>query len=557
MNLIFTQIFVFNFTQNISKMQAKLYSEDDFKCLLQRPFVEILKFMIEIGRHNRKYPDETILIPYTSIPTDVISKKIRSELENSKLIYIMNGVRNLSGACRNFKLMSLDIIKEIMDNQYPYLKNLSYENYVIAGSAAALLCGKIDNTICYQPGDIDIFMYSDNNKNQSYEDQTYKDKYVKCLKDIEKVLIDAKYDISIGRHSNCTNFVGNNEDGPNIDIQIIHKVHSSRQSILAKFDISPSKALYDGKMFYFTLDGALAHYFGINVIDYQIDTPAFLQRIYKYCYTYNYSMIIPNLHTIDFINVRGNSSEYTTDKFITNTHRYKIVRYDGTNSDTPKIDFQFTPTVNDNENYHIKFNISKYSTECYGMIAMGFILAGRYDLVAVFANNTRDLINNFQTVNFKECLLNDVINSKYSETIDKFVGSKYSELLRNCRLICEKFPISQTNMELLKAYQIGMESILTERTQFFEEIVKPIYENLKTIKPTNFNVKNRKLSSDLWGPKARPFKTTFCYEQKFMLLLCFKRLKNERQFPYIYFDKGLIQLILKAIDVQQILTYLQ
>jgi hypothetical protein len=285
-----------------------LLSAETFAALTQRDPKEILQLMLEISENSRFYPDRALLVPFTSIPVEPPSKDLRV----ADFGWLFAG----HGNCRLQPLPTMDAVAKRIKRMLPIADTLSWKGYAAAGSFAALLCQPITSTndpayTASYPGDIDFYPYcSIKDRSELSMEEAAMLSYVNFLDEMGTVA-KSKYltntnvlkpfckSVTTKRSLNCTTITFEREYSYDGYIyinkyQFIHRAQTSPVSAVVGFDLSSSKAFYDGKMVYFTLDAALCLYFGINPVDWRRESPSHMHRIEKY-HRYNYTPIFVGL----------------------------------------------------------------------------------------------------------------------------------------------------------------------------------------------------------------------------------------------------------------------
>lgn len=536
-----------------------------FEIITNWPRDDILRLMLGYSQKSRSNPDDVILVPYDCIrresPRDIGAK-------NFNRLFLGEG------ECRNYGLQPFEFIKDAFDKFIPYLKDLDFNGYVIAGSTPLLFTGsypKADNPEpLRKPSDIDIFLYGD----ITSLTLTYSRLLGDITIAIRRIAPEARFRVT--RNINCTNIY---IEGPNVypmidKIQIIHRRYTTKQSVVVGFDQMPCQTFYDGHMVYYTLSAALAHYFGINPIDWRRESPSFVRRIEKYS-SYGYVPICPYL---DFSLVEEMTKPLITGDNtsiipiyyagfiaieVTKRHvKYKIRDPTTSKRKTEYVNvpmLRFNRKQENGEDYYITNNDYEISginrnTGC-GFLNMSLVRKGKEQWAYVVSEDPTKILNGFERPDLGTFLREIIHGSTAAEYFD---DKDYHVHLTRVNEIASKRPLSEMQLEEYCNLQRKMREIFDERVRYFESKLKPTYDDLKTIRfstsnpgaqySSTFNPVIRHSPQEFWGPKCRPYNTTILYEQKYETVLCIKRNKQEGVVPYNLFYRDLVNLLLEYID---------
>jgi len=303
-----------------------IVSREAFAKILTWPEPEILKFMLAFAQHSRLNPDDVALVPYVNFPDPGEDATIRRQRKTQvkDFGYLFAG----NGKCRKYIYIPYNEVLGHMKRHMPWLDKISFEGYVMAGSCPLLYCAEYktphggSQNIKYEPHDADFYLVNNSNANNKCVDNDSTDEtvmacYRRFLTDMEEAFKADEHDgwsalkeSYTTRNENCTTIASAQYDLSHV--QIVHRVFKSKQAVVVGFDQIPCKVFYDGHpyldviyeqqetiveysgMTYFTLDAALAHYFGINPVDWRRESPSHMRRVEKY-QGYGYCPIFPGL----------------------------------------------------------------------------------------------------------------------------------------------------------------------------------------------------------------------------------------------------------------------
>jgi hypothetical protein len=305
--------------KNTLMSDYNLLSAETFAALTQREPKEILRLMLEISENSRFYPDQALLVPFTSIPTEP-----PNDVHARDFGWLFAG----EGKCRTNFLPSIEIVNDRIKQLIPFGDTLSWNGYVAAGSFAALICQGLSSTqdpvyMPNRPRDVDFYPYcSLKDRGELSMEESAMLHYVSFLDEMG-IVAKSKYltstnvlksfckSVMTKRNLNCTTVTFERNysyDGYSciIDYQFIHRDYASPTAVVIGFDLLASKVFYDGKMVYFTVDAAMCLYFGINPVDWRRESPSHMHRIDKY-QRYSYTPIFVGLES----NLAKDLNDYT------------------------------------------------------------------------------------------------------------------------------------------------------------------------------------------------------------------------------------------------------
>ena len=286
-------------------------SDEEFTNILLKNPKSILEMMMNISHFSRLYPDEAPVINYLNIPR---SPPQGVAIRDFGRLFAGTGV------CRTMDLPSPNLVSRRISKTVPFMKKLSFNGYVIAGSYPVLMCqpasGNAHNEPDYTdlshfPSDVDFYPFFTAPSNGDSPEVRIMPSYISFLSDIdsicsegeytdgdEKCKFESKKSVTI-RREHCTTISFEAQNNYNmsqaiLEYQIIHRAHTSPVSVIVGFDQPACKAYYDGEDIYFTLDAALCLYFGINPVDWRRESPSHAARYIKYL-DYGYSPIFTGL----------------------------------------------------------------------------------------------------------------------------------------------------------------------------------------------------------------------------------------------------------------------
>lgn len=562
--------------------EYNLFSATDFAALVQREPREILKLMLEISESSRLYPDQALLVPFTSIPTEVPTNV---HMRDFGSLFVGDGL------CRRAKLPSMEMVNKRIRSLMPFSSKLNWDGYVAAGSFAALVCQGTtyvdnDDYMSHRPGDVDFYpyCYPKDRKDTSLQDAIMI-KYINFLAEIDAISIST-YDNKLGhmlpicesiftkRSTNCTtitmelDFEFRNSSYTIKDYQFIHRAYSSPTSVVVGFDLLACKAFYDGKMVYFTLDAALCLYFGINPVDWRRESPSHMHRIRKYC-EYGYCPIFPGL-TLDLAKELSERTGYYLPKCqlfkATNQYETIAMQFNGVALDhliagrqNPQLlqdkewllwnkQFNYTclnledvPDMPFSRNYEESdYDVWKEGISSHNHHLLTTAVRKKYSLLYVYCDgNPLQIVTDPQETSVRQAMM---------AVLDKETAPFYLGTSRVTELDAEikTYVIRKHGVPALK---LEKHNIIEARIKELEAAIEPYMAKLRggvefiTSKPGAqftgcFKPIIRQTPRDYWGSRCVPFEPSRLYRMK-MTLLCIRR----------YYDPILRQLDRHVVQI--------
>lgn len=284
----------------------------DFEQILKRSPEDILQLMLQVAQAHRSDPANAYIIDFDDIPKEPPTIK----LEDFGWLAVDYSNRTV----RTVPLHDREEVRERMLNWLPFMDELSFEGYVIAGSFVILAC---TSSADESPSDIDFYPIYDPAEVSDKHNITAHDlvmrSYQRFLSDMDECFEnlvprapESKLNITVTRTEQCTTIrhsmdsadlgARNNPNAGALNwsfmareqYQIIQRAHTSAPGVVVGFDLLCCKAYARGEDIIFTLDAALCLYFGINPIDWRRESPSHIHRILKY-ERYGFVPIFPGL----------------------------------------------------------------------------------------------------------------------------------------------------------------------------------------------------------------------------------------------------------------------
>lgn len=567
---------------------GQLVSKESFLTILKWPEPDILRFMLAFAQHSRTRPDDVALVPYINIPRKALDDPTGPSLKNQHThVKDFGSLFAEKGKCRQHSLPDYKAVHRKMNDDMPWLKHMSFEGYVMAGSCPLLYasCHYDNGQLEYSPNDADFYLVIDKS---TLDGNGAMKCYERCLKDFENAFekeeqLDGQ--VLTRRNLNCTTIY--NSSYRLQSMQIVHRVFSSNQAVVVGFDQIPCKVFYsnatfvshDGEsdsvqtydgMTYFTLDAALAHYFGINPVDWQRESPSHMRRVVKY-HGYGYCPIFPGLdidvyhYLKDHHDKRNKEHGEDDDQLTPRTGFYPLPScgiilnmFDAIGGNGKRIHVNNKVTVG--YNLAITFNVnilqpnlepdsqteeipensadSDYCDDmedddinslkgklCYHNLST--IIKDKPQFLVVYCKKPTDIVSNYKQTTSRQVLLH-ISKQRLSRF---YFGNDDVYAQRSvCLLLQEKknIPMSDSHIEELSRSHKLLRELIDVRCTELDAKLNPVTEDLKNIRfnrsspgaqfTASFNPIVRSHPRDYWGPMYKPFPTTFFPEQKMMLL---------------------------------------
>jgi len=574
------------------KTSHNLVSIETFKSFLKWHPRDILKFILMVSRYNRLYPNDVVLVPYTSICHDDIRDKPRlTFVKDFERLFAGNGI------CRDYEFEQYENVQDVLHRDMGFLSELKYDNYVIAGDFPFAYCGRFTKdgeNIINKQTDISIYLISAevcNTKDPIVQQEMAFKIYSNLLNELQTIFkkITSIKEIFISRDVNSTTIDLNQVFKENI--RIIHKIFPSKQSLIASFDQILSKVFYEpspnlslsennetSSMIYFTLDAALCHYYGICPIDAENENPINLKNCKKY-FNLGYNVLFPGLSfgLIDYFH----KHKEIINEFTSIYKSYSLPGIDLIVRETDSGNNRVIKDKNQDEKISVNKVIEKIdfhpniTNDLKTRYLSLFLLTGNknkkchadYLVLSYVIDNKLDYIFSFYRITNCEYLLsltsNIIIFPKIRELLIQlqeysdicyYLGEanieEYWKIRTEAKKLISEFPTSDSNLDEYKKLCHKGDEIITARTNEIDAILIPALKRLKVIEFAIFNFKpcGGVNFQNYWGSQYVPFKTGLCISQKFTMFLIWKLRKREN--PYFgKLGKDIIFLLFKLIDL--------
>lgn len=497
-----------------------LVSKETFSQILSWHPEDILKFMLNYSQFSRLNPDSVALVEFKSIP-----KKCPSRTFVKDFGWLFMG----DGECRKRHLTSDDEYLQLMIENYPILEHLKFENYVLAGSCPLLHCTQYlhlrDITEHVNvPGDLDFYLVADTEE-EGFE------VYCKLLEEISTYL--KEINCLTSRNKNCTTITWNDEIPQTL--QIIHRIFKTKQATVVGFDQTPCKVFYNKENgipnIYYTLDAALALFFGINPIDWRRESQNHAMRYIKYL-NYGFVPIFPGLP----FPAKNNLDDYENYKLPGITLNFVVfrtrqrVRNKNYVREKALHQLHFKDSDKQESDYgdHKEININRFYYHSLSMLVKEKLEA----VSLVIENVPSFIVNQWNELNIKDLLL-----KLHNEEKLKFYFGEYDGWHLNCYYE-EKQRISQfkiltdSQLEELASLNFKIKTLIEKRTQILKERYDLVLQNLVQVKfnssnpgtqyTASFNPILRKGPKAYWGEKCIFFEYDLNFKSKFTFYLIWK-----------------------------------
>jgi hypothetical protein len=524
---------------------------EEFSSLVKQDPKEILKYMMEIAQASREFPDHALIISFESIPKDAPSNIAIREFGR------LFAAARRSGLCRQGKLDEFSEVEERLENWFPNLEEMSFNGYVLAGSAVVLACQVFQNGERSTPSDLDfypIYDPKDLRKNNKSVQDLIMIPYNKFLEDIENIGAS----LVTKRNQNCTTVIYNDS----MPAQIIHRAHTSERSVVVGFDQMACKAFYDGKMIYFTIDAALCLYFGINPVDWRRESPSHFNRVEKYA-RYGFTPIFPHLSFSLGKELADDKNKICIFPGGVSLHGYTY--YDSSSNAYKAIELSLN--VNHAEHESDYDGTSSKGIDLLGHYyhAVCMLITRKFNLFPVFSEKPTETLTNAHFAPIRKVLEKTAGGNKadfyFGDNNTKHISDELARLVirTNDRGNGKRaYPLTEDQLtrliELEKEYQ---QIVVNREEELRMSIPKECYALFKSI---DFIVSNpgsqftasfkpifREKPEDYWGPSCVPFECHTYYKIKFTLLCCRHRLKSEGKHWFGLFGKDLMQYLFSFI----------
>lgn len=553
-------------------------SNDSFVNILEKPPKEILRLMLQVAQASRNDPANAYIVPFGNIPKEVPTISVQA------FGWLFAG----EGKCRSKPLPSDGTPAAILAEYIPFIDELSFDGYVLAGSSVMAAC--MPTSTQFDPSDADFYPHYDpaNLTGAIDAEALTMESYIRFLQDFTNVshTENHKY-LQRGytfRNERCTTIALSEEyvpghpkpDGCLLSYQIIHRAHSSPRGVVVGFDQIACKAFSDGKDVYLTLDAALALYFGINPVDWRRESPSHMHRVDKYNH-YGFTAIFPGL---PFSMISGLKIDNEYDSPFYFLPGCKLMTYktfgreygkrvakdyhvrigfgsfrDGRHMiNTPPAKEGF----DDDSESDYSLENTEYMAMCYRVVSL--LVKGKTELICVFTNEDPvDIIADYKSVNVRTVL--DKVMA-YDRSEFYFGSSRVADLLGELGGFsvshCEQPRMKRLNVGQLKRFnevQNEVNDLFNARATELEALLDPVNERLAEVKfitcnpgrqfTASFNPIERQKPEDYWGSSYQHFEIRIAYDQKWTLLYLRRWCPTV---PFYLCDINIMKIIFRSID---------
>ena len=232
-------------------MSRPTISKDILDNILRHDEDLIVQTSLAFTRCYEKEPWNTPLVRLDDIP---LAKKKERQTETFAK-YVTTPGRN------RFTRRKASGVKDFIIRNYPSLKSLNFNDgtVIVAGGAV------VSTIVSTGRGcDADLFIL-----------QTTAEGCRRVEDEISKKISGKAHQIIKSVYT--TTYTRDDEI-----IQIIKRGYRNAAQVIACFDLSSCKFFYDGQDVFTTLDGAIALYHGINIVDWRVESPSFWSRLVKW-----------------------------------------------------------------------------------------------------------------------------------------------------------------------------------------------------------------------------------------------------------------------------------
>lgn len=499
--------------------------------------------MLNYSQFSRLNPDKVALVEYTSIPKQC---PIRTFVKDFGWLFAGDGF------CRKRYIPDTKETFICMKDNYPILKHLKFDNYVLAGSCPLLHCTQYldlrDITEKVNvPGDLDFYLVADT------EEEGFK-VYSKLLEEISIYLKETN--CLTTRNKNCTTITWNDEIPQTL--QIIHRIFKTKQATVVGFDQTPCKVFYtkinETPNIYYTLDAALALYFGINPIDWRRESQNHAMRYIKY-WNYEFAPIFPGLP----IPEKDKLNDYEGYKLpgitlrVAETRELNRIRdknYIGEKT-FHQLDIE---NHNEQESDYGDRKEANINSIYYHILCM--LVKEKLEAVSLIIENVPSFIPH----QWNELKIKDLLLRLYDKEKLKFYFGEYDGWHLNCyyeekQRITQSRILTDAQLEELQSLNYKIKTLIEKRTEILEERYNLVLQDLAQVK---FNISNpgtqytasfrpvfRKGPKAYWGEKCISFEYDLNFKSKLTFYLVWK---FGDLFALKMLNRDVIFLIFKWLD---------
>lgn len=242
---------------------------------------------------GNSYSQDTI---WNNIYKLIREDRIRCEPKGNRELYPLDYVKTIEkdinilkypivyGSKKKYKLMKLNVFKAVLYNNYPFMKDIKYDNMVLAGGAILSCFSNL------YAKDLDLFIYG-----LSLNEAKKKTEYI--IDYLESYCKKNKIKYFIIQTKNITQIFMNMyrieyDKYELVEVQIIPRLYNDIGEILYGFDLGSSSVAFNGEQLYFSLMGAYAYVNNCNIIDTKKCSSSMVRRTEKYS-TKGFNTIFP------------------------------------------------------------------------------------------------------------------------------------------------------------------------------------------------------------------------------------------------------------------------
>lgn len=207
-------------------------------------------------------------------------------------------------------------IDKIEKNVFPYIRDLSFNGYCLAGGAPSWA---VHSGFLYTDMDLDFFPVVGECTGNNWKIEKL-EKAKKIYNDFSLEMKNLKeklgehFSLLIWQNENCTTFsfyhdyrkmykdknakcdrCQNKINCPFFKLSFIHRAYNTPDQILQGFDLPAAQVLYDGFQFKMSYAALLSLHYSIIPVDVSSASDSFYRRLYKYNYNKNFRLVFCGL----------------------------------------------------------------------------------------------------------------------------------------------------------------------------------------------------------------------------------------------------------------------
>jgi len=497
---------------------GNLVSADVFLSITEWPRKKILEFMLGLAAYNRRDSTNIPLIKMSDIPSRMPTKNYMREFG-----CLFSGGGFIRSKCQNTR-------KNFLSSN-SIIQHLDYANFIIAGEA---ICRFAKGSYISEEEKIDMYQIGNN--------ETFDlDAYDNLLSTIDNNVAHASKKFKCARRTvNYTDVYIH--AGPPLFIRIHHMTHQIAKDVLNTIDMMPCRCFYDGKETYFSLDGALALFFGINPIDWTRYSNEYAKQLR---HSYLGVSLFPGLSfsLVNYMVAKEKKYElpFATLEVVSQDDDSKKVTF------TLKSCFKLITFKTHNSPAAVKSNNMRRNFEC--------LKKGQSDEIATCTKK----INKIRSVNLRSVDVKFFLDrlTKPGE-LDKYFGSNaYRVMLEKAKTLTEEIPMDEEKAKIFLELNTQLREMFASTEKRYIKQLKPSFKQLKEFKtrvPAVYSLETKfYISPDgyddmesFWGEQFMAHNSVLNVDAKIQLMLIRKH--RERHF-FKKCPKGVFHLIFYWLDV--------